>query len=164
MHDYNKKYEYINSLKNCPNCGANLSATDKECPACSINLLGYNEHDNRVLNIESQAEKIEEIVEQKQELLDKYAEDMIKKKKAKKIVSIILSAFAFIIIAVIVLANNEDGLKELGNSSRYQSYEQVITSFKKKDMTYEKTVGPFNVEHQKLQQQKGDMSELYTGK
>ena len=40
------KRKYTNYLQRCPNCGASLTDLDKKCPACDIDLVGYNEEEN----------------------------------------------------------------------------------------------------------------------
>lgn len=74
------EYIYENKIKECPNCGALLNKNDKECPNCSVNLVGLNEKQNRIMNLNNSAEKIEEIALQKNEIGKKINIETQKKK------------------------------------------------------------------------------------
>lgn len=68
---YQNKYTYTNYLKRCPNCGATLNSDTRDCPNCEINLIGYNEKENRADNLTQYADDYSELTERNDRLNEK---------------------------------------------------------------------------------------------
>lgn len=58
------QYKYENHLAYCPECGAKLKSTDYDCPGCGINLVGYNEKNNRAKNLQDSAQTMDDLAQQ----------------------------------------------------------------------------------------------------
>ena len=129
MQNYEENYHYINKLKNCPNCGCELSEEDKECPACSINLLGFNEQDNRFLNIEQQAQQLELLTKEGEKLKNRYNEENAKKEKANKTFKIILLTILSLIIFIILSVIVQSEIVEYAHTAKEKTYNEVVNSF-----------------------------------
>lgn len=70
-----ERFTYKNHLKECPVCGAKLKRSDVECPACGINLVGYNDEQNRAENLERTATEITEIADEYDDLKEQIREE-----------------------------------------------------------------------------------------
>lgn len=124
-----EEYIYKNILKNCPNCGAELSENDKECPACSANLIGYNEEYNRAQNLKKSANELNEIAQKRENIKKKNEIENKKKKKAKYIAYAIFGICFALILSFIIgieLAENSDEYKNIGKGKTYEQIKEQL--------------------------------------
>ena len=57
-------FKYENHLSYCPECGSQLNNNHTDCPSCGINLVGYNEKNNRAKNLQDSALEMEILAKQ----------------------------------------------------------------------------------------------------
>lgn len=126
----NDAYLYRNILANCPICGCALSASDIECPACEINLVGYNEEYNRTNTMRKCAERARELANQNQKINNEIRREnanrhsllSIFKLFVKIVIFMVLSAF--VVGAIVALFFNiRDGMNSM-------TYAEVVEYFK----------------------------------
>ena len=128
-------YKYKNHLSLCPECGKELKETDYDCPGCGVNLVGYNELQNRANNLKESAEAMEKLSDRNGALNAKILEanrknqekENAKKRRAaniKKLAPIIILGSIGVAIAIMLIIN----IVEAINEKQYVSmtYDEVV--------------------------------------
>ena len=129
---YQEKYTYFNHFSQCPNCGGKLGSTDRDCPYCQINLVGYNEKYNMANNMVDYASEMNHIVEKHNQLNEKIRQDneKIEKKQLlkRKTIKFIICLF---IVGIIITAIFTGIMTSIQNSKAktYTEVRQYLESY-----------------------------------
>ena len=130
---YNSKYVYFNYLKKCPNCGATLKSRDKDCHACGINLVGYNDEKNRAHNLKKTAHEITQIAD-KHEHLNKQIKEInknvivTKKKKTKEELCVLFGKIFFVCLFLYFIISGIIHIVDRVTHD-YKTYDDVVKYF-----------------------------------
>lgn len=138
---HTEQYDYKNYLQRCPNCDGPLKTTDYDCPHCGINLVGYNEENNRADNLTKYADSFDELAERNDKLNDKIKKENAKviasekrQQKVEKTIFKIVGVVALCVAAVVMAVNITNEISDSLKSKSYDEVAEHLINFNEPDM------------------------------
>ena len=127
------EYNYKNYLQKCPKCGCPLSDKDYDCPACGVNLVGYNEEQNRADNLTAYADEFEKLANKSEALNKKIRREKIKNNTIKnKRNTFLKNLYSWAIAGALILGIVSCvvwTIQDISNKVKSKSYDEVVQSF-----------------------------------